>query len=342
MTTQLDCSIGLSVAESTYGTPVTVSKFVEHLDETLDADLTYVESDAYRVGTRFHRGSRRTLVKQMAGGDINVEVASKGLGALLKAALGTVTTTQRGSTGVYQQVHSPATTDYLESYTIQKGVPLLGGGAAVPYTFPGSVCDSFELACPNSATATLKTTWVSRETRSDISYAAPSYPAGLELFSFVGGSLVLGGTIVQPTTTALATGGTVAANIRDWNLTYKNNLDDAGYNLGSAGRRSRPPALGRGEITGTMTAEFDSTVLAAAYLANTPLAMVLNLQGFAVIGSGSDVPALQVVVSDIRLNGELPKTGGGGVITQSIGFTGEYDTTNAPIKAVYVSTDTAP
>lgn len=342
-TTQLDASIGLSTAETTYGTAVTVSKFFEFLDESLDANLTYTEDLGYRVGTRTSRGQRRQLSKFEAGGDIDMVACSKGMGALFKAALGTVTTTQRGSTGVYQQNHTPATADFVSSYTLQKGVPPLGGGSTVAYTFPGAICEGFELACPNGEQATLKTTWKAKDCVSDVGYAAPSYPTGLEVFTFVSGDITIGGSVTMPTTTELGTGGTAVANIRDFTVTYANNTDDDGFNLGSAGRRSRKNALGRAVITGTFTAEFDATTYADAYLNNTSLEVVLTLQGETVIGSGSDVPALQVVLTDVRLNGELPKVpGGGAVITQSVSFEALYDTTNAPITVVYVSTDSAP
>jgi hypothetical protein len=232
-TSQLDCSVGLSVAESPYGTAAVASIFYEYLSETLNADLTYTQGEGYRVGTRFDRSNRRALAKKQGGGDVVLEACSKGMGSIFKAGLGQVTTTQRGSTGVYQQVHTPAAVDFLEARTLQKGVPLIGGNT-VPFTFLGSVCEQLKLSCPNGEVAQLTSTWMSREVRTDIAYAAPSYPTGLEVFTFAGGAITVGGTVTPATTTALATGGTVVADIRDFELTYTNNLDDGGFNFGSA------------------------------------------------------------------------------------------------------------
>jgi len=78
-----------------------------------------------------------------------------------------------------------------------------------------------------------------------------------------------------------------------------------------------------------------------AYLAQTDLALLLTFTHTAVIGVGALTPLLQVWVPLIRLEGELPKSGGGSVISQSIDFTGLDDLVHAPIAVVYRSTDVA-
>lgn len=343
MTTQLDASIGAAI-ETVYGTPVTPTKFVEFTEESLDWTPTFLQGQGLRVGSRVQRAQRRTLGKQQVDGGFTVEAVSKGLGWILNAAFGVVTTTQRGTTGVFQQNHTPAASDFLNSYTIQKGVPPLGGGATLAHTFAGMVCSQLEIDCPNSDLVTLKPTWNDRSVDMTTGYAAPSYPTPVELLKFAGGAITIGGAPTPPTTTALATGGTVAADIRDINLTWANSIDDGGFNLGGGGKRVRKPAIGLSALTGTMTAEFDSAVLRDAYLNQTDLALVLTFLGSTVIGSGSDNPALQLFMPLIRLEGELPKVPSGGApVTQSIGFTGLDPLTGvAPITACYVSTDTAP
>lgn len=340
--TQLDCSIGISPAEATYGDITTPTKFFEFTDESFDWNPTFVQGAGLRVGSRVVRSARRSLGKEMVTGDLTVEACSKGLGALIKAALGSVTSTQRVATGVYQHNFTPTTTDYLDSYTLQKGVPLLGGGATTAYTFPGAQCGSIEFDCPNSEIVTVKTSWMAREVDTATSYAAPSYATPIELLTFIDGAITIGGTVTAATTTALATGGTAVANIRDFNLTFDNGLDDGGFNLGGAGKRSRKAAVGLASVKGKITAEFDATTLADAYLNQDDLALVLTLTGASTIGTGSDNPALQIHVPNIRLEGELPKANGGDVIVQSIDFTGFDNLSDSPLIVSYVSTDTTP
>src|SRR3954471_21679370 len=345
MSTQLDCSIGVSPAESSYGTITTPTKFVEFTDESLDWDPTFPEGMGLRAGSRITRASRTssTPIKQQVTGDFTVPATSKTMGWMFKAALGAVTTTQRGVTGVFQQNHTMVTTDFLESYTIQKGLPLLGG-ATQAHTFAGMMCSSLEIACPNADIATIKPTWNGQKVDTATGYASPSYATPVELLHFGGGAITIGGSPSAPTTTALATGGTSVANIRDFTITIDNGLDDAGFNFSSAaaGKRSRNPAVGRAPITGQLTAEFDVATYRDAYLSQTNLALVFTLTGFTVIGSGSDVPALSVYCPLIRLRGELPKAAGGAVITQTMPFQVFDNESVTPITVSYVSLDTTP
>lgn len=343
MTTELDCSIGISPAEASYGTNTTVTKFVEFTDESLDWSPTFVQGQGLRVGSRVPRSARRSLGKQMVAGDITMEMQSKGMGAFLMAALGSVTSTLvPASVTAYQHVFTPTTTDYLPSYTIQKGIPPLGGGAASPVTLPGMVCTSMDLSCSNSEIAMLKTSWNGKgPVVTATAYAAPSYPTPFELFTFVEGAITIGGSVTMPTATVLASGGTVAADIVDFDMTWDNGLDDAGFNIGSGGMRARKPAIGLSALTGKITAEYDSNVLRDAYLNQSDLNMVLTFTGLTAIGTGV-VPVLQIVVPELRLEGDLPNANQGKVIQQSVDFTGLDNLTNTPLYIVYRSADTAP
>lgn len=345
MTTQLDKSIGFSPAEASYGTNTTVTKFFEFTDESFGWDATYPQGQGARVGSRFPRAARRpkTPVKQQVTGDMTVEVGSKSIGFFFNAAMGAVTSTQRATTGVYQHNFTPAASDYLSSYSCQVGIPPLGGGAALAQTFTGMVCSGFELDCPNADLVSLKSTWNGRDVTTATAYAAPSYPTPIELLTFAGGSVTIGGSPSAPTTTALATGGTAASNIRDFTVVYDNGIDDGGFNFGGAGKRGRKPAIGMSSVTGSLTAEFDSATLRDAYLNQTDLAVVLTFVGSSTIGSGSDVPALSVYLPDLRLDGELPKGGANDVaVTQSINFTSFDNLSASAITVSYVSLDTAP
>lgn len=343
MTWQGDASIGAS-KETVFGTGVTVTKFPEFVDESLQWDPTFVQGAGLRTGSRVVRSARRSLGKQNVTGDITVEACSKGLGWMLAAALGNATSTQRAASGVYQHNFTPLTGDCLDSYTIQKGIPpLVCGGVASAHTFPGCVCTSLDIEATNSEIVTVKTSWVGREVVTATAYAAPSYPTPVELFTFVQGVITIGGSVTAPTTTTLATGGTAAADIVDFSLTWDNALDDLGYNFGGGGKRVRKPVVGMGELKGKVTAEYDSNVLRDAYLNQTDLALTLTFTGATTIGTGSDKPGLQIFIPNIRLEGELPTANGGAPITQSIDFTGFDNLVAAsPLTISYVSTDATP
>lgn len=341
MTTQLDCSIGIK-KETTYGVGVTVDQFPEFISETLDRKATFVQGKGLRVASRVDRAARRSLGRETSEGSITLEAPIKGLGIFLQAAFGAATVTPvTGDTGVITQVHTPLTTDPAPSYTIQKGIPPLGGGATTPLTFLGAMCKSLELNAKAGEIVEITTDWTAREVLTDTAYAPPSYPTPQYLFTFVHGQIAIGGTVTPPKTMVPASGGTSVANITEVSLKWEQGLDDGGYNLGGAGKRTRRAAIGAGKITGKLGAEFDSVTLRDAYLAQDDLALLLTFTHTATIGVGALTPLLQVWIPLIRLEGELPKSAGGSVISQSIDFTGLDDLTNAPITVVYRSTDTA-
>lgn len=338
MTTQLDSSIGFK-KEGAFGTGVTVDRFLEFTEESLDFSRTYYQGSGQRVGSRVARSGRRILTKDGVTGDISLEVPTRGIGAFLELLFGVASSTLvTGSTAVYQQLFTPIKNDFLPSATIQKGIPRLGANVVDAYTGHGMVCSSFELSCANAEVLKLKTSWVGKELVTDTAYAAPSYPAVLDLFSFTGAAITVGGTVTVPTAEALSSGGTEVANIRDFSFTFGNGLDSGGYNMGGGGKLTRPPAVGAAEVKGKVTAEYDSTTFRDAVANQTALALTARFEGPTDIEAGFK-PTLEIVLPDIRFEGELPKAAGGDVITQGLDFTA-FDGLVAS-SAVYVVVRTA-
>lgn len=322
MTTQLDASVAFGL-ETLYGTAVAPTRAYEFTDESLEWQPSFVQGVGLRAGSRMHRAARRGLGKQAAGGDFTVECVSKGFGFLWNAALGASTSTMISAGPAYQQNHSVLLQDYLPSYTIQKGIPLLGSATVKPHTFAGAQCKSFELSISTGGILTMKQSYMAKSIDTTVAtYTAPVYPATPQLFTFTGGAITIGGTVTAPTATALATGGTAVADIRDWSLSWDNKLDEAGYTFGNSGMRGRPGALGLASGSGKITAEFDSAVLRDAYLNQTDLGMVMNFVCPVAI-TGAVFPTISVYIPDIRLEGEIPKASNsnGDVITQSISYT---------------------
>ncbi len=317
MTTQLDTSVGIK-KESTWGTAVTVDHFPEFLSETLEWKPTFMQGKGFRAGSRVSRLERRALGKNSVGGDIELECVSRGMGIFLEALFGAVTSTQISAGPAYQHNYTLTTTDPMPSYTIQKGIPLLGGGAVQPHTFSGMVCDSGTITSAVGDIVKLKTSWVGKALDTAAAYAAPSYVASNELFTFTQGALTIGGTVTQPTTTALATGGTSVANVLDFSLTVDNKLDANGYTYGNGGKQGRRPALALAEIKGKFTAEFDAVTYRDAYLNQTTLSIVLTFTTTTLLQAGV-YNTMQIVVPNVKLGGSVPNAQNG-VITTSVDF----------------------
>lgn len=317
MPTQLDAQLGLK-KEVTYGTALTVDAFYPFTAESLAWIPEYAQGAGMRVGRRLNRADRDVLVKQSVGGEFTTEGVTRNLGKLFEAALGVGVSTQIAASIAYQQLFTPTQT-VLPSYTIQKGMPLLGSGAVSPVTFTGMVCGGFELSAENAGIPTITFPWVGRGIDTATALATASYPTGVELFSFVHGSIRLGGSVTVPTTTALATGGTATANIRNASISYDNGLDGEGFNFGGLGLRSRRPEVGMAAVSGNLVAEYDTNVLRDAWLAGTQLSLVLTFATTSAIVA-ANFPTLQITIPSIKLRGEIPLANGGDVVTQSIDF----------------------
>ena len=341
MTIQADASIGLK-AESTYGTPVTVDRFLEFTSESLDFDRDYYQGQGLRPGQRAARSPRRVLSRDGGKGDIELEVPSKGLGTFLQAIFGVATSTQVAG-ALYQQMFTPVHNDYLPSFTIQEGIPRLGANVVDTQTYLGSECESAEFSISNADVLKVKSTWRAREVLTNVAYATPSYPSPIDLFSFVGAQLIVGGSVTVPTVTALASGGTPVANVRDFSLTFDNKLDDNKGNLGGGGKRTRQSAVQLAEIKGKLTAEYDSVTFRDALAQNTGLALVATFTATAAADiTAGNKPTLQIVCPDIRFNGELAKVSGTDVTTQSMDFQAYSNLVAAePIYVAVRTSDTA-
>lgn len=332
MTTFQDASIGLAI-ESTYGTGVTVTRFLEFLTESLDYNKNVVQGKGLRVSSRVARSGRRVVTTSDAGGDVTMECLSKGMGLVWELCMGSgASTLVSGAT--YQQVFTLA--DTIPSATFQKGLPRFDGTVDA-YTYHGCTVDSWELTFGNAAIAELAMTIDAKEVTTATAYATPSYPSSPNLLHFANGSIYTG-TLTEPTDTALASATTQLANVRSGTVKVAHNNATDRYNFGASGLKAQPTA-GMREITGTITVEYDSTTFRDAVLNETPMCLLLEYTG-AALDAGDET--LQVVIPEIKLNGKLPASNGGDPITVDLEFMGlDNLTASEPIWVVARTADTA-
>ena len=189
----------------------------------------------------------------------------------------------------------------------------------------------------------VSTEWMAKDYDTAIAYQAPSYPATLLPFAFVHSAIIAAGTLTKPTTTALASmTGTALANVEDFEFTWANGLDQAGFNMGGAGARTRPSVVTKGELTGSLTVEYTDNAFRDAWLNNTSMALLLTFTRPEVLDAGVN-PTLQIVVPLVKLRGEMPKDSRGEAAKQK--FTIENldaeDGTSKLVYVVYRSLDTA-
>ena len=342
MSIQSDYTVGLS-KETTYGAYAVPTRFLE-ADATLKEAVETAQGTGMRPGKRVARANRRAIVKRVSEGEITLDATTRGLGYLLAAFFGSSTNTETApDSGVFQQVHTLAKHDFGPSYTVQQGIPRLGSSTTDAFTYLGAQCSTLSLEAAADAIVTLTSGWVARELTLEQTYAAPSYPAEYDLFTFVSGGIHVGGdAFTAPTATTPASAGTALATVRSASVALDNGLDDNGWNLGNGGRRSRPAAVTGGKddaVTGSFEVEYTGRDFVDAYRDQAELSLILEFQGPAEIATG-ECPLLQIAVPTLYLDGDLPVGNGGDVITVSHDWTGLQGTDPEPVYAVYRSLDT--
>jgi len=313
MASPQDCSIGISVPETVYGTPVVTTRWFEYTDESLDYRKNIKQGLGLRVGGRVARSGRRVVPTADGGGDFSLECASKGMGLLWQWAVGAGTSTLVSAL-TYQQNFTDA--DAPGSTTLQKGLPRLDGTVDA-YTFTGAMCSQWELDFPQSDIVKAKFTVDSKDVLTATAYAAPSYVATPNLFSFAGGSISTG-AFTAPTTTTLPIAATPLANVHGGSITVNNNPKVDRYNLGGLGRKSKP-STGLGSITGKLDIEYTDSVFRDAVMADTPMSLMLTWTAGAL---GTGLETLTLAIPEIKFDSQLPMTNGTDLIVQSMSFQG--------------------
>lgn len=317
MATTQDVQLG-SIPEVTYGTALTVSRFYEPVDESLAYNKTTQQGKGIRTGSRVARSGRRVITRTDAGGDFTLECLSKSQGTLWQACLGTgVSTLVSGTT--FQQNFTPTTTGAVfPSMTVQKGT-VAADGTVYATTFAGMCVTDWEFNAPQTDIATLKVSWDGKSMATATALATASFVTTPSLFHFAQvASVTYGGAVTVPTATTLATGGTAVTNVRSFQLKCQNNLTTDRFTFGGAGTKLQP-TVGTREITGSMTIEYTDNVTRDAFIADTANAFTITFTSTEALSTG--FAQLQIVIPELKLDGELPAANGTDLVTVDVPFT---------------------
>jgi hypothetical protein len=102
--------------------------------------------------------------------------------------------------------------------------------------------------------------------------------------------------------------------VRGGSISVANNLVSPRLNIGGAGRQAKPIPTLR-SIAVKLDAEYDSVTYRDAILNETPLMLIVNFTAGAL---STGVEQLQLVIPELKLDSELPKTNGTDLIIQSL------------------------
>lgn len=339
--TGLDAQIGFA-AESTYGTAVTVTRFLEFRSESIAFQPTWLEPTGLRPGRKHKRVNRVVQSRKAVAGDVTLEHATKGMGLLWAHALGSSgTATQIGLTTAYQQIHTPG--DKLgKSLTVQVGRPQPSDGVVKPFTFAGMKVTGWSFSVTDGEIPSLTLNFDGRDETTATALASPSYTAGSAVFNFSQATLKLGGTATTSSGLIGVSGNTaVATVIRSVSMSGETPLATERFGVGNAGLKSQPLENDTPTVTGTLEAEFSQAELYDVFKNQTTTAIVLEFTGATDAITTGHTYTLRLTIPAAKLKSAAPAVGGPDIVAMSTGFEAYDDETNAPFEVYIKSTDTA-
>jgi hypothetical protein len=299
-------------------------------------------------GTPFEESNRRRLISYTADGSLEYELQDRQFGLLFQAMLGSNTTaaaaTQIGSTTAYLQTHIPAVLEGL-TLSFQKGVPFTSGTVQA-FNITGNKITDWELAVGVDEIAKMAFTLDGWNVATTATYTAPSFLTGSSapnLLAFNDGALKIGGTVSSSAGITSVSGGAATTGlVKSVSIKGSNKVKQDRYYLGSQIKAEQisnafRPITGEIEIEWAAVADFYT-----AFVSDAPTALEFTLVSPVEIGSSGYYGTVDVIIPNIRWEGEAPNASGPEVISVKVPFTATLDTGADPIIQVqYTSADTS-
>jgi hypothetical protein len=336
----LDAQVGYK-AETTWGTAVTVDKFVEFNSESISREPTFLEPTGLRVGTKYKRAARVKVSRSTVSGDLAFELATKGMMTLIKHMLGSSVTapTQIGTTTAYKANFTPGDFRSL-GLTIQVGRPEPSSGTVQPFTYAGCKIPQWAFSVTDGEVPTLTLTVDGKSEDTAAALATAAFTAGASVFDFSQATMQLGGT---PSTTSgettISSGTTVATIVREFSVTGAAPMATERFGIGNAGLKSEPLENDTPTITGSLGAEFNKAELYDLFTNNTTTALQFTLEGDAIGTSGENF-TFDIICPAIKLKTAAPTVDGPDIVQMSTDFEAytHADGTH-PVIQIQVKTD---
>ncbi|MEU0716840.1 phage tail tube protein [Streptomyces lavendulocolor] len=319
----LGAQIGLA-AESSYGTFVAPTRFIEFTKESLQLKKTTATSSGIAAGRLMALGSRRVVTQTESGGSIEMEVTNRGMGPLLQALMGTtVTPVQQGATTAYLQTHTLADTAG-KSLSIQKGVPLTTG-SVTDKTFLGCKVVGAEFSCGNGEMLTSSWEFDAKTVDEAQALAAASYTA-MSPFHFGQMAVKTGAYGAE----------TALDGVRKMSLKFERPQATDRFYAGQAGLKKEPITNNWVQVTGSLEMDYVATTVDDLHTSDGSTSLVWEFVGPVIASTYFETIRFKVPV--IKIDDAPPVIDGPEVIRPTFGFTGLLDLTN-PIAIEYISAD---
>jgi Phage tail tube protein len=343
--------------ESTWGVAPSLASGLDAYEfnsETMELKKTSVDGQGLAAGHVYKRAKRRVLTNYDCNGDVAMDLPTRNLGWWLRYMVGdfTETPTQIASSGIYKTIFQPKSSLTGHSFTMQKGVPAIDA-TVEPFTYVGCKVAGFDLSVATGAIASFV---LHIDARNELAGAGNGDPLngsvptlatwvpvttglGMSVWHFRQATLFTGGTPTLGAGVVSLVGETALGNVKTVSLSHSTSFDTNRIFVGGNGFKSEQLENGYRSLTGSFDVEWLSTeAMYNAYAADTTTSLQLTFTGPVVSTSNY---LLDIIVPNIKLNGESPKVPGPPVIQQSVSFEGYDDETTVPLQIQYQSEDSS-
>jgi len=320
-------SLGFA-AESTYGTYVAPSKFVQFNSEDMKKVRAYIQGGGLASGLMAKLGARRVFPTEAAAGTVTMEVTNKGLGVLFAHLMGSSTApVQQTSTAAYLQTHAFGD-NAGKSLTVQEAVADTTGTNRVQ-TFKGGKILSAEFSCTADAVLTSAFEFDFMRYSEVETLAAPSYAAATP-FHFGQMNVKLGNY------------GSEASVSGVKGVTCKIERPHAvdRYYAGAAipGTKAEPLMNGDAAVTGTIDIDFvNKADFVDRFHGDTSTSVVLEWVG--PIIASTFAQTFRIRLPMVFFTGDTPAVDSEDIIGISVPFEAQLDGTNPLATIEYMTTD---
>lgn len=326
--TTMNSQLGV-VDESTYGTPVTVTKFFEFNKFDFDPKHGRVESKGMRPSGRTQRSDRFEPYAMGAEVGIELDVPTKGFGFWLKHMLGTVAT---GTITDSNYTHTGTEGSLLgDFFTCQGNVPLNPAGTNQAVTLHGCKVKNWELGCDVEGVLVASFDVDAEDYDTSTALATASYPSDYRIFSWAAGAITIGGSSVE------------AYNFK---VSCSNELDTERRYLRANPLKKEPVENGMRTYEWSCTVDFSSLTLFDQFRASTrtgTLAAITATFDGPIAHGGATLPQLLVTIPAARIDDPGgPSITGPEALKLDLSGVALWDGTNSPVSIAYRTTDATP
>ncbi len=326
--------------ETTWGTPVTPNKSPEIDSETIDLNKTFLQGFGLHGGGSFPRASRRRASRREVTGTLMLELATRGMGMLIKHVLGSSVVTPTALTApAYKQVHQVGTTDGM-GMTWQVVRPQTDG-TNWPFTFNGVKILDMELTVSDGALVTITLTLDGKDQTTATAAASYSPIAATQVFGFADATVFTVGGTASTTSgvVSIATGVPVVSIVKSFKLKLTRSTANARFGVGNGGVKAQQIINGWDVAQVTLDSEWTSHAeFYDRYTAGGIFALQLTLIGDPIGASGSSntfdivMPALQIDSAPVHADGP-------DILGMSVSATILDDGVNNPLQITIISGD---